>query len=144
LRGEKNKMTQNEVIDPSTLEKPVFPATEGLGKIAGQPFTVIGFFHTRGKPNPTTSVDRIGQDGKTDYYTFETEEKFNLDHKGEGVLPISHFYSTEGIHKQMTYWFGSDTANGKRMGPFKVVKRKKTEKPAESYWTLISKKDPDF
>lgn len=137
-------MSQTETINPANIPKPTFEPTEGLSKIAGKEITVIGFSHNRGKPNASTDKSKIGADGLTDYFTIVTEQKFNLEHKDKGTIPINHFYGTQAIHKQLLSWFGGESANGAKVGPVKAVKRKKTENPRETFWALSTQADPDY
>lgn len=137
-------MSENKTINPATIPRPVFAPAEGLGKIEGQEITITGFSHNRGKPNESTDKSKIGADGLTDYYTIETKEVFDLEHKQEGVVAINHFYSTPHIHNKLTSWAGSTDLAGASIGPVKARKLKKKDNAKETYWTLVTEADESY
>ena len=98
--GEMNKMSNNDTIDPATIPKLEFPDAVNLNKIAGEEIFITGYTVNRGTPNDYTKPEDIGEDGKTEYRTIQTEASFKLKHKGE-EKQINHFYVPIAVGKQV-------------------------------------------
>lgn len=115
----------------------------GTGQLAGKEFRIAEYRHTRGKPNRNSKPTDIGADGKVDYYTITTVEKFNVPpRKGEPAEPINHYFVTKAIGNQIERELADDAIktafeNGASLGPVKVAKKPNTDPTKNDYWALI-------
>ena len=139
-------MTEQSTINPADQPRLERPDTCSISDIEGKVIHITGYSHTRGKPTQFTQAADIGPDGKTDYRVISTSEVFNLEYKSEGVKPINHFYvkKAQGDQIEAIQGYAEALASGKRIGPWKPLKRKSEKNPAQSYWCFSNEKDADF
>lgn len=116
----------------------------GIRAIEGKVINITGFNHTRGNPTIKTNQAQIGQDGKTDYWTIDTREVFQLEHQKEKKA-VSRFFITESIAKQINRVPDVQTAfsNGTVIGDCKPLKRV-SNKTGNQYWCLVFPSDEDY
>lgn len=138
-------MSQNENnLDPSTQPKPVYADGVNINKIGGESIYITKIAVNRGKPNEWTDTKDVGEDGLTEYRTITTDEKFDLEYKGE-VKPINNFYITPAQLKQINQPnFIEALEAGKTLGPVQAIKRPKKDNPTQSYWAFAYSTDDDF
>ena len=137
--------TNGQLIDLGQFNQPIERADAvHINKIAGKELTIVGYTHTRGKPNKFSKKEEIGEDGKVDYHTITTKEEFKVERDGE-TKTYNHFFVTPAIVKQIQRVpnVESELANGAALGPCKPVKRT-NEKNGNTYWCLSFPKDSDY
>ena len=142
-------MSENDTINPADTNVKSGERETAVNQklIAGKEIYIVGYNHTRGNPTKYSRPDQIGDDGKVDFWTFKTSESFQLPPKKDGEPePISSFFATETVSKQIERIpnYAEALANGKKIGPAKVIMRKNQKEGGNDYWCLAFDNDEDY
>jgi len=139
-------MSENKTINPAEVPQVEKSKSLGIKKIEGKEVFITGYAHTRGQPTQYTPKEKISEeDGKTDYWTIQTEEAFDLDYKEEGVQPVRNFFITEAVASQIERIPNYESVNsGGRIGPVKAIKRASEKNVGQEYWCLAFSNDKDY
>jgi hypothetical protein len=145
------RMSENDTINPADTNQQVSteerPKAVNQKLISGKEVFITAYTHTRGKAGKYHRPDQIGADNKVDYWTFATSESFSLPpKKGEAPEAICNFFTTEAVSKQIERIpdYANALAQGKRIGPVKVVLRKSNKEGGNDYWCLAFENDEDY